>query len=94
MRLVDIEPFEKQGHGCLMYVTEGGSLVQTITSALPTVDAEKVRHARWKRHPQAPAVGDLYVCSLCKMNVDNFEKRWFNYCPNCGATMDLEVSDG
>lgn len=56
-------------------------------------DVAPVRHARWEAHPQAPDVGNVYVCSLCKMNVDGFVKRWYNYCHNCGARMDLEVCD-
>lgn len=53
MRLINIEPCEKHGHGCLMYVTEDGRLVQTLTSALPTIDAvpvvrcENCEHCTW-----------------------------------------------
>ena len=89
MRLVDIEPFEKQGHGCLMYVTEGGSLVQTITSALPTVDAEEARHGRWIPVSNT-GIGATGRCTACNKAIYGFVA--YNYCPNCGAKMDLEVS--
>ena len=52
-----------------------------------------VRHGRWERHRDY----DHQVCSECKRS---YETNWFytlagyrpfNYCPNCGAKMDLEV---
>ena len=50
----------------------------------PTVDAVPVVHGRWISHY-------AYVdCSECGESADEHYK----YCPNCGATMDLEVSDG
>lgn len=56
--------------------------------AAPTLDAEPVRHGRWFRHRYSTPWGfeEEFVCSLCKRAVD-FEE---NYCPSCGAKMDLE----
>ena len=56
--------------------------------AMPTIEAEPVRHAQWESYP-----GRAYRrCSLCKKE---FEKTKFgvraNYCPNCGAKMDKET---
>jgi DNA-directed RNA polymerase subunit RPC12/RpoP len=56
-----------------------------------TVDAEPVRHGKWEEHCQNDDLDSpVYVCSECKVNVSDFEKRWLNYCPNCGAKMDLK----
>lgn len=57
---------------------------------LPAADVAPVVHGRWERHPQANDIDPVYVCNLCKLNVSNFEMRWMNYCPNCGARMDGE----
>lgn len=49
-------------------------------NAMPTVDAEPVRHGKWipwKYH-------DGFRCEICKEPVYNKYK----YCPNCGAKMD------
>ena len=54
----------------------------------PTVDAVEVVHGRWETHNQ---VDSVFYCSVCKLNVSNFEKRWLNYCPNCGAKMDKKL---
>lgn len=57
----------------------------------PTVDAVPVVHGRWivKEH-SAPYGGyHLFHCSKC----DEPNARERNYCPNCGAKMDLEVKD-
>ena len=46
---------------------------------------EEVKHGRWvyeKTHQ-----GMKYVCSECSEIPECFEP---NYCPNCGARMDLE----
>lgn len=49
------------------------------------VDAVEVVHGRWETHNQ---VDSVFYCSVCKLNVSGFERRWLNYCPNCGAMMD------
>ena len=54
----------------------------------PAADVAEVRHGRWEKHPQSNEDDPVYTCSLCKLNVSGFEKRWIKYCPNCGALMD------
>lgn len=51
------------------------------------VEAKEVVHGRWELYPSS-----MYRrCSVCKMEYDRpkFNVR-ANYCPNCGAKMDLE----
>ncbi len=62
--------------------------VEAIVNA-PTIDAEPVRHGRWEE-PYPHDICDCYKCSCCG---DMYERAW-NYCPNCGSKMDLEVQDG
>jgi hypothetical protein len=57
-------------------------------------DVAEVKHGRWEQHPQSNKVEPVYTCSLCKLNVSGFEKRWIKYCPNCGARMDKEADHG
>ena len=45
-------------------------------------DFAEVKHARWEERKIEYM---LYGCSYCDCRVD-YE---FNYCPNCGAKMDL-----
>lgn len=60
----------------------------------PTIDAVPVVHGRWERG----------VCNCCHFDLrcltdgENDLEQWvwdegFDYCPNCGAKMDLEVDD-
>ena len=56
----------------------------------PAADVAPVRHGRWEKHPQSNEDDPVYTCSLCKLNVSGFEKRWIKYCPNCGALMQEE----
>ena len=53
----------------------------------PAIDAEPVRHGRWIHD-----INNLYGCSEClAREVMSSRRSPKNYCPNCGAKMDLEV---
>ena len=56
----------------------------TIDEAIknaPTIDAEPVRHGRWR----SKGLAEL-ECTICKYT--DVSKRYSNYCPNCGNPMD------
>lgn len=65
--------------------------------AMPTVDAVEVVHGRWDEIPNkymsvstktGSYSGHATSCSVChEINPNAFKT---NYCPNCGAKMDLE----
>lgn len=57
----------------------------------PTVDAEPVRHGKWahKYYPTVwygPGEPPEWICSECQDRAYNT----YDYCPNCGAKMDLK----
>ena len=54
--------------------------------AAPTIEAEPVRHGRWI--PQ-DVTFTRFMCSACKSRNHAYRT---DYCPNCGAKMDEEVS--
>lgn len=49
---------------------------------IPAADVEPVRHGMWKRYSTT-----MMECSLCGKHT---ARHKFNYCPNCGAKMELE----
>ena len=57
---------------------------------LPAADVAPVRHGRWEKQ------SGLYSCSECgktcpyDVQADVIEYWVCNYCPDCGAKMDLE----
>ena len=56
---------------------------------MPAADVAPVRHGRWIDVREKRLFGDHYfLCSNCKSR--NGSMISFNYCPNCGAKMDLE----
>lgn len=62
----------------------------------PTIDAEPVRHGKWKveRSHDGYATG-IMECSNCGWlfsYVPALEEEW-NCCPHCGAIMDKEAED-
>ena len=55
--------------------------------AIPAADVAPVRHGRWVQ-AKAPFMNECEDCSVC-----GYRTVWghrYNYCPNCGAKMDLE----
>lgn len=50
----------------------------------PAVEAEPVRHGRWL-FDDFDGDGLDYQCSVCKL----YARCAYNYCPNCGAKMNL-----
>lgn len=62
--------------------------VETVIRQAPTVDAVPVVHGRWVWTEAGEEDYEQYwACSKCG------EHTYFitNYCPNCGAKMDMEV---
>ena len=56
-----------------------------IIYVMPAADVAPVRHGRWLPF-HSTAAGDIQYCSACEIGC-----TWKpNYCPNCGAKMDLE----
>ena len=58
---------------------------------IPVADVVEVQHGRWINHGQ---YADFfphkeYRCSVCDQPYLEIE-MWYNYCPNCGAKMDLD----
>lgn len=61
---------------------------------LPAADVAQVVHGRWVWREDEYA----YECSACKCGFDYYKTyelfdhgfQFANYCPNCGAKMDLE----
>lgn len=71
--------------------------MKRMAKALPAADVAPVRHGRWDDIPNAYMSvvsktgayrGNATTCSVClDVNPNAFKT---NYCPNCGAKMDLE----
>lgn len=55
---------------------------------IPYADAVPVVHGRWETNSDRP---DTLICSICKCGFDMWKHDPHNYCPNCGAKMDLEA---
>ena len=55
-----------------------------ILNQFPAADVAPVRHGRWVKLGKHD-----WACSVCKMGVP-YSYTGHNYCPNCGAKMNLE----
>ena len=63
-------------------------MVKSMIHSEKAADVAQVRHGRWlqKKHKIFGNAYD-YVCSECGCDYALAE---YNYCPNCGAKMDLK----
>ena len=90
-RLIDadkaLETVHNQGiaHPNAYHLTNYATL---ILREAPTVDAVEVRHGRWENgNPICPVCGGDKFKDL---DADIWSDWKPDYCPNCGAKMDLE----
>lgn len=63
-------------------------------SDIPTADVAPVVHGKWKEESPDYLDGDtIYICSVCgetwNLEAGTPKENNMNYCPNCGAKMDL-----
>lgn len=93
-----------QGYFVSMFATSDECHVARVAATecaaevknLPTVDAEPVRHGRWYKPiggMMPPEHHGRHRCSVCNQ-LAYYERPGreglSDYCPNCGARMDLE----
>ena len=65
-------------------------IIQTIEEQTAT-DITPVMHGRWEHtHTTDSLWNECWTCSICGMEDEGFIRWNYNYCPNCGARMDLE----
>lgn len=61
--------------------------------AIPAANAVPVVHGRWVHNDEYVLWAEKYVCSVCNCNAPSdgdYRHNLTDYCPNCGAKMDLE----
>lgn len=90
IRLSELQKFPiRMGHYDTVHGNEhyifGVETVIEYAENLPKVDAEPVRHGRWIHD-----INNRYGCSECMARETMSHRNPKNYCPNCGAKMDLE----
>lgn len=66
---------------CIWY----GDVIEMIRSE-PAAEVVSVKHGKWIEKPFL--LGTSRFCSSCESNY-GMPHEVFNYCPNCGAKMDL-----
>lgn len=66
--------------------------IKVLSSVMysPTVDAVPVESGKWEYEPAADDhfVGE-FICSVCQSGYREDDAEDFNYCPNCGAKMEM-----
>ena len=65
----------------------GRENVRDVIRGVPAADVAPVVHGRWN---SMDGYKTRKVCSECGWDAPEYGK-FYSYCPNCGAKMDLEV---
>ena len=99
MRVIDVNEAERVVAEQLAYEARmeyGGrhtadeyiDIARSYFQNLPMIDAEPVRHGKWKTHHVVSNWKEYYncECNQCGWMREDFQPTW--YCPNCGAKMD------
>lgn len=101
MRIIDGDALEELfretiGHiakrpeinGALEHLVRASAMAVKMIKDAPTIDAAPVKHGKWL--PVLNGIDDdsnpAFDCSEC----DAMCRKQYNYCPRCGAKMDLE----
>jgi hypothetical protein len=91
--------FEELGGESGIYADAYNDLAEDF-HRIPAADVEPVRHGRWISWEDADNCipsPNRHECSVChdaaQVLVNNIELL-SNFCPNCGAKMDLEDENG
>lgn len=81
------------GFGTKQARQEGISIVEDLCiKQAPSVDVEEVIHAKWVwRNLYGDDNYQTFCCSECLSS--RGARGWMNYCPDCGAKMDLDNSE-
>ena len=96
MRPIDADALAKRVQYLIRLRTYDAFNCLNEIDAAPTVDAVPVVHGRWVLgHVEpgycTPGGNRPWVCSECGEVISwRLDKPGYNYCPNCGAKMDLE----
>lgn len=104
MRFIDADIFMNELNESQREFDEyykGLGKAKTLLLSQPTIDAEPVRHEHWIEMKRA----HYFKCSKCRNPIPYkfgwklyngviHNKRYYNYCPNCGAKMDEVPTNG
>lgn len=90
MRLIDIDAQKKRLNRLQLQSEDLKGAIELFLETSETVDAEPVKHGRWKGKPIAGY--STVRCSVCGEVYTENNGRWL-YCPNCGSKMNADVAD-
>lgn len=96
-RLIDADELLKENFTETFVDPLDQPIFEWIIEQTPTIEAEPVRHGRWKEISDDYEIcATEFECSNCKESFCTSElsdkefRKMMKYCPNCGAKMDLE----
>ena len=86
-----VQPDDPSDEKAAITIATAKKLIRNIVSRAPVANVVLVQHGRWEKK------SGLYSCSECgvtcpyDVQADIIEYWSCNYCPNCGAKMDVDI---
>ena len=82
-----VKPQTVYGEGYLQAIEHATAILELM----PAADVQPIRRGRWER----TAYPSFRICSECRAwwSSDITDNCFTNYCPKCGARMDLKDGD-
>jgi hypothetical protein len=89
--------FTVRGESSSLEIRGANKIIDRIKSA-PTADVVKVKHGYWEEYWDDDYMESFHRCSECKNDApakrDTYcDQVLTNYCPICGAKMDLKEGE-
>ena len=86
-----VKPDAPEDEKAAVTIATAKKLVRNIVQRTPAADVAPVRHGRWLGWGKSgtPTYENYGTCSVCGEDAEIYTEHR-NYCPNCGAKMDLE----
>ena len=66
----------------------------SLLDEVPKADVAPVVHGRWEMSEKYKGYCTCSMCHDCYLEPEWVDELHWRFCPNCGARMDFEVSDG
>lgn len=73
-----------------LVVADAFETMRDLVYAFPAADVRPVVRGRWVDEPDS---NRMCACSLCGQWITKELSDCFNYCPNCGADMNIKPSE-
>ena len=94
MNLIDKDILWDKIQRMPVYNNSDRDLFEDLIIQMPSADVALIKHGKWEQHDEYDEDSNVYTCSVCNepwcLIEGDPKDNYMNYCPHCGAKMDLK----